>query len=294
MMIHHTTPHRTSSHNTKIIPILILQTICLDVLAHHGNHEVEQTHGFDEGETQNGVGEELATQSRVAGNAHEQSGEDETDTDTGTTETGGGCTHTHVLRDLDHGVGDVGGVLTAVLDVGEGLTHVGVDHGGTLGGLESSGQRGSLALVGEGTLGDGVHLEASSRASDLGGLGHGRGQTGGEDTSGSHCDCGRWNERNWKRDLRMERRAWVEGWERKRREGEKREEREKGRTGGRTIFPVFPGQKADGINTRRQNFHGSNLACSELAWFGQLDWDRESTMKSKLRILRKLSELLTS
>lgn len=193
MMIHltrntlHSTPHSSQS---------FLQTIRLDVLAHHGNHEVEQTHGLDESETQNGVGEELATESRVAGNAHEQSGEDETDTDTGTTETGGGSTHTHVLGDLDHGVGNVGGVLAAVLSVGEGLAHVVVDEVGALGGLEGGGQGGSLALVGEGTLGDSVHLEASGRASDLGGRGHGGGQTGGEDTSGSHCNGRRWNERN--------------------------------------------------------------------------------------------------
>ena len=57
---------------------------CLDVLAHHGNHEVEKTHGFDESETQNGVGEELTTESGVAGGTLEESGEHNTDTDGGT------------------------------------------------------------------------------------------------------------------------------------------------------------------------------------------------------------------
>ena len=80
---------------------------------------------------------------------------------------------------------------------------------------------------------------------------------------------------------------------------EEKRGREKGRKrkredGRKDYFSSFSRPKADGINTRRQNFHGSHLACSELAWFGQLDWDREPTMKSKLRILRKLSELLTS
>jgi hypothetical protein len=41
-----------------------------------------QTDGLDEGETQNGVGKELTTERRVAGNGGEEGGEDETDTDT--------------------------------------------------------------------------------------------------------------------------------------------------------------------------------------------------------------------
>lgn len=57
-------------------------SLTLHVLAHHGNHEVEKTDGLDEGETQNGVREELTTHAWVAGNTLEESGEDETDTDT--------------------------------------------------------------------------------------------------------------------------------------------------------------------------------------------------------------------
>lgn len=158
----------------------------LDVLAHHGNHEIEETHGLDEGETQNGVGEELATQSRVAGDTHEESGEDETDTDTGTTETDGSGTHTQVLGDLDHGGGDLGGVLAA----GSSLEGLGLEEGGRGDALGSSeGGNGSLLLGGEGALGGSVELEASSGAGDLGGLGHGGSQALGEDTGG-HCDGG--------------------------------------------------------------------------------------------------------
>src|SRR5689334_10590069 len=71
----------------------------LHVLAHHGNHEIEQTNGLDESETQNGVGEKLSTHAWVAGNSHQEGGEDHTDTDTSTTETNGGGTHSEVLRD---------------------------------------------------------------------------------------------------------------------------------------------------------------------------------------------------
>ena len=178
----------TSRPNTFPGPIHIPNKMmsCLDVLAHHGNHQVEQTHGLDEGETQNGVGEELATESRVAGDRHEESGEDETDTDTGTTETDGGGTHTQVLGDLNHSGGDLGGVLAAGSGL-EGLAGVGLEESGR-GALGSGeGSDGGL-LGGEGALGGSVQLEAGGRASDLGGLGHGGSQTASEDTGSGHCD----------------------------------------------------------------------------------------------------------
>jgi hypothetical protein len=104
-------------------------------LGHEGNHEVEKTNGLDESETQNGVGEELATESRVAGNTVEEGSEDETDTDTSTSQTDGGGTHTQVLGDLDHSLSDLRRVGTA-LDL-EGIAGGGVDDG-----------RGLLALKG--------------------------------------------------------------------------------------------------------------------------------------------------
>ncbi|KAH9828252.1 hypothetical protein Tdes44962_MAKER09419 [Teratosphaeria destructans] len=42
-----------------------------------------QTDGLDEGETQNGVGEELTTERWVAGDGVQEGSEDETDPDTG-------------------------------------------------------------------------------------------------------------------------------------------------------------------------------------------------------------------
>lgn len=112
-------------------------------LGHEGNHEVEKTNGLDEGETKNGVREELATEGGVAGNAVQESGEDETDTDTGTSQTNGSSAHTNVLGDLNHGLGDLRRVGTALN--GEGLASGGVDDGGhllALDGLEGRGLAG--------------------------------------------------------------------------------------------------------------------------------------------------------
>lgn len=108
-------------------------------LGHEGNHEIEKTNGLDESETQNGVGEELATESRVTGNTVQESSENKTDTDTSTGKTDGGGTHTQVLGNLNHGVGDLGRVGTAGL---ESLAGAGAqDLGGLLAldGLEGSG-----------------------------------------------------------------------------------------------------------------------------------------------------------
>lgn len=99
-------------------------------LGHEGNHEIEKTDGLDESETKNGVGEELATEGRVAGNTVEEGGEDQTDTDTSTGKTDGGGTHTQVLGDLDHGLGDLRRVSALGLDLGEDLG--GLDGGGLL------------------------------------------------------------------------------------------------------------------------------------------------------------------
>lgn len=106
-------------------------------LGHESNHQVEKTDGLDEGETQNGVREKLASESGVTGNTVEQGSENETDTDTSTSQTDGGGTHTQVLGDLDHGLGDLRGVSSALESLAGGDVD---DLGGllTLGGLEGS------------------------------------------------------------------------------------------------------------------------------------------------------------
>lgn len=85
----------------------------LSELGHEGNHQIEQTDGLDEGETQNGVREQLATEGGVAGNTLDQGSENQTDTDTGTSQTDGSRAHTNVLGDLNHGLGDLGRVGAA-------------------------------------------------------------------------------------------------------------------------------------------------------------------------------------
>lgn len=112
-------------------------------LGHECNHEIEETDGLDEGETQNGVGEKLATEGRVAGNTVEEGSENEADTDTSTGQTDGGGAHTQVLGDLNHGLGDLGLVAT-LLDGLEGVAGGGVEdrvHLLTLEGLERRGCR---------------------------------------------------------------------------------------------------------------------------------------------------------
>jgi len=142
--------------------MLIIHTIAnpdsrarnLDVLAHHGNHEVEKSDGLNESETKNGVGEELSTHGWVAGNGGEERGENHTDTDTSTTETDGSGTHTDVLGDLDHGGGDLRGVWADSLaadDVAGGSVK---DGGGLLAlhGLEWGGL-GHACVIIQGQLG---------------------------------------------------------------------------------------------------------------------------------------------
>lgn len=100
------------------------------------------TDSLDEGETKNGVGEELATERRVAGNSLDEGGENQTDTDTSTGKTDGGRAHTNVLRDLDEGVGHLRRVGAGGL-------------GGDRGGLGESEGRGALHGVEGGLAGDG-------------------------------------------------------------------------------------------------------------------------------------------
>ncbi len=96
-----------SHHIPRTTPASFLNYIHLHVLAHHGNHEIEQSDGLNESEAENGVGEELTSHAWVASNSGEESSENHADTDTGTSETNGSRTHTQVLGDLDHGGSDL-------------------------------------------------------------------------------------------------------------------------------------------------------------------------------------------
>lgn len=169
----------------------------LHVLAHHGNHEVEQTDSLDESEAQNGVGEELTTHAGVAGNGHQEGCKDHADTDTSTTKTDSSRTHTNVLGDLHHGRGDLRGVGAAAHDVTSG----GLEDGGSL--LALHGLEGGIAAdadAREGTLGSlSLDVASESRTSSLDGrLAHERGHLWGNDACGSHCDvreCDVWGRR---------------------------------------------------------------------------------------------------
>jgi hypothetical protein len=69
------------------------------------HHEREQTSGLSEGETENGVLEELATERGVAGDTLDETTENRADTDTSTSKTDGSDTSTLDLGGGDHGGG---------------------------------------------------------------------------------------------------------------------------------------------------------------------------------------------
>jgi hypothetical protein len=74
-----------------------------DVEEQEGHHEREKAGGLSEGETQDGVLEELTPEGRVAGNTLDETAEHRSDTDTGTGKTDGSETGTLDLSGGDHG-----------------------------------------------------------------------------------------------------------------------------------------------------------------------------------------------
>jgi hypothetical protein len=76
-----------------------------DIEEQEGHHESEEAGSFGEGETKNGVLEELTPEGRVAGNTLDEGTENCADTDTSTSKTDGGDTGTLDLGGSDHGGG---------------------------------------------------------------------------------------------------------------------------------------------------------------------------------------------
>jgi hypothetical protein len=103
------------------------QTHLCNVEEQEGHHEGEQTGSFGEGETENGILEELTTEGWVAGNTLDETTEYSTDTNTGTSETDGSNTSALDLSGSNHGssggLGDDAAGLDRIADhvAGEGV-----------------------------------------------------------------------------------------------------------------------------------------------------------------------------
>jgi hypothetical protein len=89
-----------------------------------GHHEGEQTSGFSEGETKDGVLEELTTERRVASYTLDEATENSTDTNTGTSKTNGGETGTLNLSSSNNSGG------RGLGDDATGLDHVAAEVAG--------------------------------------------------------------------------------------------------------------------------------------------------------------------
>lgn len=108
-----------------------------DVEEQEGHHEREKTSGLSEGESENGVLEELTPEGGVAGDTLDKTAENRTDTDTGTGEANGSKTGTLNLGGSDHGgSGGLGDDTTLLDDVAGGVLAEGAaDNEAVLGGL---------------------------------------------------------------------------------------------------------------------------------------------------------------
>jgi hypothetical protein len=121
-----------------------------NVKEQEGHHEREQAGGFSEGETQDGVLEELTTEGRVAGDTLDEATEHGSDTNTSTGEANGGKTST-----LDLSSGDNGGG-SGLGDDATGLDHVAAEvagDGGASSVAENKAVLGQRALEARGACG---------------------------------------------------------------------------------------------------------------------------------------------
>ena len=106
------------------------RTTLSNVEEQEGHHESEQTGGLSEGETQNGVLEELTPEGWVAGDTLDKGSENGSDTDTSTSETDGGHTGTLDLGGSDHGgSGRLSNDATGLDDLAAGVVLEGVADG---------------------------------------------------------------------------------------------------------------------------------------------------------------------
>lgn len=121
------------------------RTTLRNVEKQEGHHESEKTSSFSEGETQNGVLEELTPERWVAGDTLDEGTENGTDTNTSTSETDSGDTSTLDLGGGNHGGGRrLSNDATALDDVAasvvlEGIADRAVHDEAVLRGLDADG-----------------------------------------------------------------------------------------------------------------------------------------------------------
>ena len=149
-----TTTTKMSMHlKTSRLQHLRVCTQCLPSSLSEANHEChherEQPCSFREGETQNGIREQLSSQAGVASHTGDQAPKDRSDTSTGTSKTDCSETGTDVSASDDHGFSELGRERA--------------DHLGREGSLE--GVADLLTLEGlEGRLGGAVVLEGAAHS----------------------------------------------------------------------------------------------------------------------------------
>lgn len=146
---HNPSPSLQANHPSSALhPSVCITTMCLH--GEHdqeGNHQREETSGFRKSETQNGIREQLSTQSRVPRNTGDQSAKDRADTSSCTDESSSRSTGSDELAGAVDGGSD--GHLSdtarlAACDVGELVADEGAAHDETgLLGLEA-GEGGGL------------------------------------------------------------------------------------------------------------------------------------------------------
>lgn len=112
---------------------------------HECHHEREQTSGFSEGETQNGIREQLSPQAWIACHTSDQGTENRTNTHTSSGKTNGSKTGTNVATGFDEGVGELGGVRAGSLTSNH-ASHGGVADVLALQGLEGGVDRSIVAV----------------------------------------------------------------------------------------------------------------------------------------------------